>query len=301
MLLLLCKVQTVMEVTIIGHGSLMSGRGLAFSGALHVKDAYIVALAACQRGFAKLSRYGDRFATDLMITRAPLEGRRIAPGSSPTLDIEGLALTVPLEDAARLSTREGYDPTRLQQLADIARTRGLGVAEFLWRLQVEAGANVVAYRRQLFALIGYTSPHYIPHPVHLDAAHYALIFLAPGFEGTGADEVISIRQQTGVAALMNTVETWRRKPNPDQLSYFLSCLLGGVHGVSVRDLLHTVSEEPMLRERLVDQLSSLLRQEREQFLSATGLTTEQYQHAFGEPTTAMERSGLRRFLQEAKT
>ena len=54
----ICMVRVLMDVTIIGHGSLMSGRGLSFSGTLHVREAFIVALAHCQRGFAKLSRYG---------------------------------------------------------------------------------------------------------------------------------------------------------------------------------------------------------------------------------------------------
>ena len=43
-----------MNVTVLGHGSLMSGRGLAFSGALQVNDAFVVALKHCTRGFPKL-------------------------------------------------------------------------------------------------------------------------------------------------------------------------------------------------------------------------------------------------------
>ena len=188
----------MMDVTIIGHGSLMSGRGLSFSGSLHVRKACIVALAHCQRGFAKLSRYGDRFATDLEITQFPLAGRQVVLDVPLNGEVEGLALTVPLEDACRLSRREGYSPKVFQQLAELASAQGLDLAAFLWRVHEETAHDIIGYRRQLFTLTGYTSPHYIPHPVSIGGTEYALIFLAPGFEGTGADDIISIRQQTNI-------------------------------------------------------------------------------------------------------
>jgi len=288
-----------MDVTIIGHGSLMSGRGLSFSGKLRVRKAFIAALAHCQRGFAKLSRYGDRFATDLQAFHPPLQGRKATSAFPPTGDVEGLALTVPLEDACRLSQREGYRPDALRKLADLASARGLDLAAFLWRMHEEAGHDVVGYRRQLFALTGYTSPHYIPHPVFVDETDYALIFLAPGFEGTGSEDVFSVRQQTNIATLMSLAEAWRRKPNDDQVSYFLSCLLGGVHGVSVHDLLSTVGEEPALTEKVKTQLGEVLEHEQEQFLTATGLTLAEYRQAFGATDAALRRSGLQDFLHGA--
>ena len=91
-----------MDVTVIGYGSLMSGTGLSSSGALDVKKAHIVALENCQRGFAKLSSYGDRFAMDIVASAWPLTGRVQSPELPATNDIEALALTVPLADACRL-------------------------------------------------------------------------------------------------------------------------------------------------------------------------------------------------------
>lgn len=286
-----------MDVTIIGHGSLMSGVGLSLSGMLRVLRARIIALTQCRRGFAKLSRYGDRFATDLEIAQCPLLGRQVAPSSIPTdEEVEGLALTVPLEDAFLLSKREGYDPEALQRLAKAAQADSLSLADFLWGLHTAADHDMVTYRRRLFALTGFTSPHYIPHPVCLNNNEYALIFLAPGFEGTGAEDIISIRQQTGVRDIMSAAEVWRRKQNEDQLSYCLSCLLGGVHGVSVRDLLATVDEEPIFAEKLRKGLQPLLATERTSFCAATGLSSEAYRNAFGEPEGALARSGLKDFL-----
>jgi hypothetical protein len=285
-----------MEVTVIGHGSLMSGQGLSFSGTLQVKAASIVALPGCVRGFAKLSRYGDRFATDVESPHWPLTGRSLAPATMPNGEVEALALTVSLEDFSGLVKREGYSPSAMQQLATEAQAQGITLADFLWQIHEEAEHDRVAYRRRLFQLTGCTSPHYIPHPVRLDAESCALIFLAPGFEGTGTDEIISVRQETGIQVVMNTSETWRQKPNDDQLTYFLSCMLGGVHGINVRDLLSPVREESTLAERLREQLGQRLAVEREQFLAVTNLSREHYQRAFGDPETAGERSGLTDFL-----
>jgi len=275
----------------------MSGRGLAFSGALQVKDAFIVALKHCTRGFAKLSRYGDRFATDIETQQFPLEGERVSPATAPNGEIETLALTVPLDDFSRLVKREGYNPEAMQRLAELASTRKQSLAEYLWQLQTEAGHERVAYRRQLFRLTAYTSPHYIPHPVRLVEGAYALIFLAPGFEGTGADDVVSVRQQTGIRAIMTTSETWRYKRNEDQLSYFLSCLLGGVHGINVYDLLKSIAEEPSLAALVRDRLIQECRGEVERFVAVTHLPELRYQHTFGGIEERLARSGLYAFLQ----
>jgi hypothetical protein len=285
-----------MDVTVIGHGSLMSGLGLSSSGTFTVKHACVVSLAGCRRGFAKLSRYGDRFATDLEITKLPLEGCIIPPTATPNGEVEALALTVSLADLYRLAKREGYSPAAVQRLVELAQERGLTLADFLWQVHAEGAHDVVAYRRRLFAFTGFTSPHYIPHPVSLQDAGYALIFLAPGLEGTGADEVISVRQETGIHTLMSTREAWQRKPNEDQLAYFLSCLLGGVHGIGVHDLLATVSEEPALATELFTRLQQIIEKEPEHFLGTVGLSREDYHRSFGQSEFALARSGLGAFL-----
>lgn len=285
-----------MEVTVIGHGSLMSGRGLSFSGTLQVQAASIVALFGCMRGFAKLSRYGDRFATDVESLQWPVTGQFISPTIMPNGEVEALALTVPFEDFCRLVKREGYSPAAAQQLATEADARRQSLTDFLWSIDEEAAHDRVAYRRRLWELTGFTSPHYIPHPVRLADESCALIFLAPGTEGTGANDVIGVRQETGIQEIMNTSETWRRKPTEDQLAYFLSCMLGGVHGINVRDLLTPVREDVSLAQRLRGEILQHLLVEREQFLAVTGLSHEQYRHAFGEAEVALKRSGLADFL-----
>ena len=286
-----------MEVTIIGHGSLMSGRGLSFSGTFQLRTACIVALNGCTRGFAKLSKYGDRFATDLELEQPALEGTIVSPQTMPDGRVEALGLSVSLEDCSRLVKREGYRPEAMLALVERARKHGLGVAEWLWRLAAEQAHDLAAYRRQLFLITDYTSPHYIPHPVRLAEAGYALIFLAPGPRGTGTPDVVSIRQQTGINTVLSTVETWRRKPNEDQIAYFLSCLLGGAHGINVRDFLASVGGHRELEEKLYQRIRPVLVEETECFFQTTGLTPEQYAQAFGSSEAALHRGGLGDFLE----
>src|SRR3989454_1040794 len=132
-----------MDVTVIGYGSLMSGQGLSASGTFQARQAFVIALAGCTRGFAKLSRYGDRFSMDLEIARLPLEGHVVYPASTPNGEVEALALTVPLDDLCRLAKREGYSPAAVQRLVEMARAQGLNLADFLWELHAEAGDEVV--------------------------------------------------------------------------------------------------------------------------------------------------------------
>lgn len=285
-----------MEVTILGHGSLMSGRGLAFSGTFAVRRAGIVALADCRRGFAKLSMYGNRFATDVELSRLPLRGRRVSPPTGRADGTETLALSVSLDDGYRLMKREGYQPDAARQLVRLGRRQGLGLADFLWQVQTQAGHDAVGYRRRLFELTGYTSPHYIPHPVRIDGDETALIFVAPGFEATGSEAVISVRQQTGVRGLMSAGRAWQRKPNDEQLSYMVSCVLGGVHGLKIDDLLPRSGDETRLITALRERVRPEITVEPSRFRETVGLSAEQYGRAFGEPAQLLRRSGLHDFV-----
>ena len=67
-----------------------------------------MALDRCVRGFAKLSKYGDRFATDLELGQPALEAEVVSPHTTPDGRVEALGLTVSLEDGGRLVKREGY-------------------------------------------------------------------------------------------------------------------------------------------------------------------------------------------------
>ena len=153
------------------------------------------------------------------------------------------------------------------------------------------------FRQRLFKLVGYTSPHYVPHPVRVDDASVAITFLAPGREGSGSERIVPVRVRTGTTALLTLPEAWQRKPNRTQLDYFLACLLGGVHGINIQDLLEPLAHEHGLSQRVRDALGGELRHEVARFLATTGLDTASYWQAFGPPTQALRRGGLEEFLR----
>lgn len=300
------QIQQAMDVTLIGHGSLMSGRGLARSGRLRVHSAGIVALRGCRRGFAKLSRYGDRLATDLELAHFPLEADAVSPADRTDGRVEALGLRVCADDGLRLVQREGYRPAALQAVMERAKAAGLGVAEWLWRLAAECGHDVATYRERLCTLTGYTSPHYIPHPIRLNADDsglhdYALLFLAPGRYGTGSPDVTSVRERTGIDGLFTAAEAWRRKPNDGQLAYVVSCLLAGVHGIDVCDLLAGIEPQTDLARLLAERIRTEADGEAACFLETTGLSETAYTRAFGGGRTALRRSGLEGFLDVCRT
>ena len=287
------------DVLVIGYGSLMSGLGLEPFGNLRVRGAARVALLNARRGFGKFSQHGDRFAMVLEADypHQPLEARALAPDAPPSEGPEGVLLLLQPSDLARLSDREGYSSGALQRLREEARLARQDLAEFLWALFVAAELNLAAFRQRLFKLVGYTSPHYIPHPVRLDASRVALTFLAPGREGSGSERVVPVRVRTGTTTLMTLPDAWRRKPNRTQLAYFLACLLGGAHGIAVHDLLEPLADERGLGLRIRGALGDELRHEVARFLTATGLDTSSYWQAFGPPTQALRRGGIEEFLR----
>lgn len=286
------------DVAVIGYGSLMSGLGLQPFGQLGIRAATRVALPNARRGFGKFSQHGNRFAMVLEPTRtdAPLTAQTLAADAPASGAPEGIALWVRPNDLARLSDREGYSSGAMQRLRQEATACRQDVAGFLWSRLEAAGFATAAFREQLFKLIGYTSPHYIPHPVRLDEKQFALTFLAPGREGSGTTTVVPVRVRTGTVELMSASEAWRQKPNPTQLAYFATCLLGGVHGVCVRDLLEPLADDAGLSGRVRDTLRSEQPQELSRFLHMTGLDHNAYWQHFGPPTHGVRRSGLDEFM-----
>ncbi len=287
------------DVIVIAYGSLMSGLGMQGSGCLHARSASRVALLNTRRGFAKFSQPNDCFSMALepLQPQQPIAARILAADARTAGGPEGVALLIQPNDLARLGDREGYSGGAVQRLRDEATGRGQDLATFLGSLLTDANGDIPAFRHRLFKLVGYTSPHYLPHPVALDGNRFALTFLAPGREGSGSERVVPMRVRTGNESLMTAAEAWRRKPNRTQLAYVLACLLAGVHGVFVADILAPLAEDPALSERLRAAVLAEQRQELARFLDRSGLDHAAYWHGFGPPTQALRRSGLDAFLK----
>ncbi len=277
----------------------MSGLGLQPLGHMRVRAASRVALLNTRRGFGKFSQHGDRFAMVLEPLRSGLSiEAHTLEADAPSSDVpEGLSLLVQPNDLARLCDREGYSSGAVQRLRQEAAAKRVDLATFLWSLFNDVGFDVTAFRQRLFKLVGYTSPHYVPHPVRLDGERFAITFLAPGKEGTGSERVTAVRVRTGNEALLTATEAWQRKPNPTQLEYFASCFLGGVHGVSIRDLTAPILEDDALRAQVRAKIVEEQQRELPRFLEMTGLDHHAYWQAFGPPTHSLRRSGLEEFLR----
>lgn len=266
--------------TLIAYGSLMSGLGLASLAPLPVTDACRVILTDCRRGFGKLSQYGDRFAMVLEPTavRTPIQCVAATEGAPSGLD--AMALTMRVPELARVAQREGYRADALLALAREAERGGAGLGAFLWRLYQDAEFDVVAYRRALADLVDYTSPHYIPHPVASSGGETAIVFLAPGSEGSGRDDVVPIRVQSAETRLLTFRQAWKLKPNSSQLEYGVMCALAEVHGISLADVLGDLASYPPLANLVRQRLASELAVEPERFRAALGLTAGRFAECF---------------------
>lgn len=287
------------DVVVIGYGSLMSGLGLEPFGRLHVRAAARVALPNARRGFGKFSQHGDRFAMVLESVHddEPLRAQTLAADAPASGGLEGIALWMRPNDLAQVSDREGYSSGAMQRLRQEAAAQRQDIGAFLGSQLEAAGFVTAAFRERLFKLIGYTSPHYIPHPVRLDGERTSITFLAPGREGSGAAGIVPVRMRTGTVELMTAPEAWRRKPNRTQLAYFSTCLLGGMHGICLQDLLAPLAADADLSTRLRDTLRSEQHLELQRLLDMTGLKHDTYWRSFGPPTHSMQRSGLEDFMR----
>ncbi len=238
--------------TVIGYGSLMSAHGLARDGDLAILGVRRVQLENARRGFGKASIHADRFAmvVEPIDATRPIRARALAEaelGAAP----QAMALELPADALPTIAKREGYSAEAFEALLALAATAGSDVGTYLAALMWECGGHTILYRERLFGRLGYTSPHYIPHPIAV-GLKAAVIFLAAGPEGTGSPEVVPVRVSSGVTELLTTAEIWRRKPTPAQLDYIATCLLARAHGLQLTDLETPIPDEleTLLQQRL---------------------------------------------------
>jgi hypothetical protein len=286
-------------IALIAYGSLMSGHGLAPLGRLHATRAARVALHNVRRGFAKHSQRGNRLAMALDPIRdgVAIEARVLAADDPVGTAPEGLLLEVSPAALRLISLREAYDPNALGQLQQAAAAHGLSLPEYLWVQLADAGFDTANYRARLFAQVGYTSPHYVPHPVALGDGQRALTFLAPGGEGSGPSRVVPVRVRTGNGPLLSAAAAWRDRPNETQLAYLTTCFLGAQHGICLRDLVDDADADNQLDALLRASLQRDGLAEMQRFLAATGLGADTYRWQLGDPASLPARSGLSHLLR----
>ena len=282
---------------IFGYGSLMSYRGLLRSVKERIKmlDAFRIQIKG-KRGLAKPAFH--KFCMD--IDDFILEGSTIENQVDQGY-IEGLLVEITQNNFPEFCTREGY--TRGNKLITYSSNFS-NIGEALWKLFQESMRNnysksLKIYRKKLKANLGYTSKHYIPHPLEIKNLGYAITFIAPGKFGTGNGNLKSRKTEENISYLMSLNEVLgRRDVNKNELlNYILECLYGGVHGINVRDIIDLISANfEFLREVKKNFSEDSINMEKKQFANYIFGNIINYEQKFGNLEQNLYRSGLKSLL-----
>ncbi|HEY2664124.1 MAG TPA: hypothetical protein VGI47_07265 [Candidatus Binataceae bacterium] len=271
---------------VIGYGSLQSGCGLlgmrrGGQSRLTARNAFPVALSNARRGLAKPSQHGKYLAMDIEpIDRSvPISGK-IAPRAAGN-EIGALGLTFDRTQAPDLARREEYDPDRLLELLGIADRAGRPLGEFLMEIAERTGFDLLSYRCELYRLLNYTSPGYIFHPVGIEGAGIGLVAIGSGYDGSGHRSVTSRRREFAMDRLLGVAEALGIAPDREgQLDYFTECILGGMHGLNVDDLIDENADGSGVFAEIAQRVAAAAPAESLRFFEATSLREAAYARAF---------------------
>lgn len=273
---------------VIGYGSLLSGYGLLAErrgggSRLIARDAFPVRLANARRGLAKPSTHGHYLAMDLEPLRhgEPI----VAHGESDGVEgIGAVGLVFDREWAALIARREEYDPGKFLELIAMADGDGVALGDFLFHIAERTGFDLLAYRTELCRLLGYTSPGYIFHPVPLSEGRVAIAAIGSGYEGSGDPAVRSKRNELGMERLLSLREAMEVRSfaldRAGQVGYFAECVLGGMHGLSVDELMEGIELEFDWGLELTRHFLRAAPRELELFMRAATLDTPGYRARF---------------------
>ncbi len=273
---------------VIGYGSLLSGYGMLAhrrggGSKLIARHAFPVRLHNARRGLAKPSSHGRYLAMDL----EPADPNQPIVADNRCDDnggIGALGLVFDRQWAERLARREEYEPAKFLELIDFADRAGKPLGEFLLQIAERTRFNLLAYRCALREMLNYTSHGYIFHPVPFRDGRVAIAAIGSGFEGSGDPAVQSKRNEFGMDRLLGLLEasqlTTLALDLDGQVGYFVECVLGGLHGLEVGDLLAGMSPAEGLGADFVRRLADAVPFERDLFFQATSLDEIGYRKNF---------------------
>jgi hypothetical protein len=282
---------------VVGYGSLLSGYGMLAhrrggGSKLVARDAFPVTLHNARRGLAKPSSHGRYLAMDL----EPADpSQPIVADAEFACDqgIGALGLVFDRQWAERLARREEYEPAKFLELLSFADRAGQPLGEFLLQIAERTQFNLLAYRCALREMLNYTSHGYIFHPVPFRDGRIAIAAVASGFDGSGDPAVRSKRNEFGMDRLLGLEEALAVTALPldhdGQVGYFVECVLGGLHGLGVSDLVRGLSLAGRFGVDFMRRLAGAAPLERELFLQATSLDESDYRDNFpGQPAQALQ-------------
>ncbi|MGO9604076.1 MAG: hypothetical protein ACLQAT_11870 [Candidatus Binataceae bacterium] len=278
------------NLLVIGYGSLLSGYGLlaarrAGKSKLVATDAEPAILLNARRGLAKPSSHGNYLAMDIepRDSAAPITARVVL--SQDNADgLGALLLTFDRSAAPLIARREEYSPDAFVRLVELSDRAELPLGEFLMKFAREANFELLGYRRALRDLLGYTSPGYVFHPVPLEDGRTAIIAIGSGYEGSGDPAVVSVRRQYGIDRLHNFASALQIESlpldRPGQVGYFAECLLGGMHGLAMGDLMDEFDPDAAWAVELAARVAQVAAHEEDHFMNATSLAPDRYRERF---------------------
>lgn len=282
---------------VIGYGSLLSGYGLLAerrggSSKLVARDAFALRLMNARRGFAKPSTHGHYLAMDIepmrrgepIIAYPGVDGTGQDGTDQTDGGIGAVGLVFDREWAALIARREEYDSAKFLELIALADAAGASLGEFLLEIAQGVDFDLLAYRVGLCKLLGYTSPGYIFHPVPLADGRVAIAAIGSGYEGSGDPAVRSRRNELGMDRLLSMRETMEIRSfeldRAGQAGYFAECVLGGMHGLAVHDLMVEFDLETDWGRELIRRFMLAAPGEIERFMRASSLDDARYRAQF---------------------
>jgi len=272
---------------LVGYGSLVSGYGMLAhrrggGSRLVAREAFPISLTNARRGLAKPSSHGDYLAMDLepIMAGEPITGRTGRKGAG----VGALGLVFDRQWAARIARREEYSADKFAELIELADRAAMPLGAYLLEIARRTRFDLLAYRRALFELLEYTSPGYIFHPLPLDDGRTAIVAIGSGYEGSGDPSVRSRRSECGMDRLLSLGEALAldrlEVDREGQIGYFVECILSGVHGLGVADLVYRIHADTKLRREVARHAAAALDLESARFAEATSLGPVQYRERF---------------------
>jgi len=292
---------------IFGYGSLMSLHG--FFRLLREKgnikqhklwDLRLIYLPRGVRGFAKPT--GAHLAMD--IDEFELRGSFVQPTFKPDMGFVGVGLVVSREHFTTICAREGYHRELARILMKKANDLGCSIGEYLFKLAKKVSrdgildiTNVNAYRKLLYRKIGGTSKHYIPHPLVMDDK-VAITFIAAGKYGTGKDMFDGLKINQGIQRVFDAYEYYMhyRETNLESfIKYLIECLLSGIYGVSLHDILKPLQEikDVEFKQKIKESIEEYLHKEAMLFIhKVLNGSVSKFFRKFGSLERNIKASGL---------
>jgi hypothetical protein len=280
------------RLLVVAYGSLLSGYGILAErrgggSRLIARHAFPLILSNARRGLAKPSSHGTYLAMDLepIVAGQPLVAHRAdQPPASGGIGVLGLELD--REWAPLIARREEYEPAKFVELIEQADAAGLPIGVFLLQIAERTGFDLLTYRTALRELLGYTSHGYIFHPIPFADGRVGIAAIGSGYEGSGDPAIQSKRREFGLDRLLSLAEalaiTAFELDREGQIGYFVECLLGGLHGLAVTDLVAGLMEDDALSMEVARHLAAIAPHERGYFAAATSLEAERYRKLFAQ-------------------